>query len=69
MKDLAPDIVRQRLLIEGFFTTDVDKVVIGQTSSNASRVRCSFGPTTSRSCSPQEGKVAVRTRGTTRSCR
>jgi hypothetical protein len=24
MRDLAPDIVRQRLLIEGFFTVDVD---------------------------------------------
>ncbi len=28
MEDLAPDIVRQRLLIEGFFTIDVDDGVI-----------------------------------------
>ena len=28
MDDLAPDIVRQRLLIEGFFTIDVDEDVI-----------------------------------------
>lgn len=30
MEDLAPDIVRQRLLIEGFFTTEVDEDVIRQ---------------------------------------
>jgi S-adenosylmethionine decarboxylase len=30
MEDLAPDIVRQRLLIEGYFTTDVDQDVIRQ---------------------------------------
>jgi|ERR671931_73536 S-adenosylmethionine decarboxylase len=30
MEDLAPDIVRQRLLIEGYFTTDVDEEVIRQ---------------------------------------
>jgi hypothetical protein len=28
MEDLAPDIVRQRLLIEGFFTIDIDEAVI-----------------------------------------
>ncbi len=28
MEDLAPDILRQRLLIEGFFTIDVDEAVI-----------------------------------------
>jgi S-adenosylmethionine decarboxylase len=28
MRDLAPDIVRQRLLIEGYFTTDVDEAAI-----------------------------------------
>jgi S-adenosylmethionine decarboxylase len=28
MQDLAPDIVRQRLLIEGYFTTDVDEAAI-----------------------------------------
>jgi S-adenosylmethionine decarboxylase len=28
MQDLAPDIVRQRLLIEGYFTTDVDQAAI-----------------------------------------
>ena len=28
MEDLAPDITRQRLLIEGFFTIDVDEGVI-----------------------------------------
>ncbi len=28
MKDLAPDITRQRLLIEGFYTIDVDKKVV-----------------------------------------
>ena len=28
MRDLAPDIVRQRLLVEGFFTIDVDEDVI-----------------------------------------
>ena len=28
MRDLAPDIMRQRLLIEGFFTIDVDEDVI-----------------------------------------
>jgi len=28
MKDLAPDITRQRLLVEGFYTIDVDKSVI-----------------------------------------
>ena len=28
MRDLAPDIVRQRLLIEGYFTADVDEVSI-----------------------------------------
>jgi hypothetical protein len=28
MKDLAPDITRQRVLIEGFFTIDVDESVI-----------------------------------------
>lgn len=28
MRDLAPDIVRQRLLVEGFFTVDVDEDVI-----------------------------------------
>jgi hypothetical protein len=28
MEDLAPDITRQRLLIEGFFTIDVDEAVI-----------------------------------------
>ena len=30
MEDLAPDIVRQRLLIEEYFTTDVDQDVIRQ---------------------------------------
>ncbi|HKA69293.1 MAG TPA: S-adenosylmethionine decarboxylase [Actinomycetes bacterium] len=30
MQDLAPDIVRQRLLIEGYFTTDVDEDVINR---------------------------------------
>ena len=29
MEDLAPDITRQRLLLEGFFETDVDEAVIG----------------------------------------
>jgi hypothetical protein len=29
MRDLAPDITRQRILIEGFFTIDVDEDVIG----------------------------------------
>ena len=28
MRDLAPDIVRQRILIEGFYTIDVDEEVI-----------------------------------------
>ena len=28
MKDLAPDIVRQRLLIEGLFTRDVDRAAV-----------------------------------------
>lgn len=28
MRDLAPEIVRQRLLVEGFFTVDVDENVI-----------------------------------------
>ena len=28
MRDLAPDIVRQRLLVEGFFTVPVDEEVI-----------------------------------------
>lgn len=28
MEDLAPDILRQRLLIEGYFTIDVDEAVI-----------------------------------------
>jgi hypothetical protein len=28
MRDLAPDIVRQRILIEGFFTIEVDEDVI-----------------------------------------
>lgn len=28
MRDLAPDIVRQRLLVEGYFTVDVDEDVI-----------------------------------------
>jgi S-adenosylmethionine decarboxylase len=28
MKDLAPDIVRQRLLIEGYFTIEIDESVI-----------------------------------------
>lgn len=28
MRDLAPDIVRQRLLIEGYFTVDVDEETI-----------------------------------------
>jgi len=28
MRDLAPDIVRQRLLVEGFYTADVDEDVI-----------------------------------------
>ena len=28
MRDLAPDIVRQRLLIEGFYATDVDEDII-----------------------------------------
>ena len=28
MRDLAPNIVRQRLLVEGFFTIDVDEDVI-----------------------------------------
>ncbi len=28
MRDLAPDIVRQRILIEGYFTISVDEVVI-----------------------------------------
>ena len=28
MRDLAPDIVRQRQLIEGYFTVEVDEVVI-----------------------------------------
>lgn len=29
MRDLAPDIVRQRILIEGYFTVEVDQDVIG----------------------------------------
>ena len=28
MRDLAPDIVRQRLIVEGFFTVEVDEAVI-----------------------------------------
>jgi hypothetical protein len=28
MEDLAPDIVRQRLLIEGFYELDIDAAVI-----------------------------------------
>ena len=28
MRDLAPDILRQRLIIEGFFSVDVDEAVI-----------------------------------------
>ena len=28
MRDLAPDIVRQRLLVEGYYTRDVDEDVI-----------------------------------------
>ncbi len=28
MEDLAPDIVRQRLLVEGFYAVDVDEVAI-----------------------------------------
>lgn len=28
MEDLAPDITRQRLLVEGYFSTDVDDTVI-----------------------------------------
>jgi S-adenosylmethionine decarboxylase len=28
MRDLAPDIVRQRLLIEGYYSVDVDRVVV-----------------------------------------
>ncbi len=28
MKNLAPDITRQRLLLEGFYTTNIDKDVI-----------------------------------------
>ena len=28
MKDLAPDIVRQRLLIEGFYTAAIDKAAV-----------------------------------------
>jgi S-adenosylmethionine decarboxylase len=28
MRDLAPDIVRQRLLVEGYFTADVDEPLI-----------------------------------------
>ena len=30
MEDLAPDITRQRLIIEGFYTVDVDETVIAQ---------------------------------------
>lgn len=30
MDDLAPDIVRQRLIIEGFYTLDVDEVAISR---------------------------------------
>lgn len=29
MRDLAPDITRQRLLIEGFYTVDADRAVVG----------------------------------------
>lgn len=28
MRDLAPDILRQRLLIEGYFTTQVDRLAV-----------------------------------------
>jgi len=28
MRDLAPDILRQRLLIEGYFTTQVDRIAV-----------------------------------------
>src|SRR3954451_7950814 len=28
MRDLAPDIIRQRILVEGYYTVDVDKEVI-----------------------------------------
>jgi hypothetical protein len=28
MKDLAPDIFRQRLLIEGYFTADIDRAAV-----------------------------------------
>ena len=34
MQDLAPDIVRQRLLIEGYFTIDVDEAVINRYFDN-----------------------------------
>jgi S-adenosylmethionine decarboxylase len=30
MRDLAPDIVRQRILIEGFYTISIDEEVIGE---------------------------------------
>lgn len=30
MKNLAPDIFRQRLLIEGFYTVDLDREILKQ---------------------------------------
>jgi len=68
VRDLAPDIVRQRLLIEGFFSADVDEAVIreffaGTTKELGLRT---YGKPTIFAAAARDGR---RTRATTRSCR
>jgi hypothetical protein len=64
MEDLAPDITRQRLLVEGFFTIDVDEEVIRayfERITSELQLR-TYGPSSRR-----RATVEPRTRAMTRS--
>jgi hypothetical protein len=52
MEDLAPDITRQRLLIEGYFDIGVDATVIAD-YLHALAARWTCGPTASPRSSPR----------------
>lgn len=61
MPDLAPDIVRQRILIEGYYTVPIDQVVIRMFLRH---ITAGLGPpTTYRSCSLPAGRARAENEG------
>ena len=79
MKDLAPEIVRQRLLIEGLFSREVDQAAVEsytRGSSSERKLSSSTLPrtwdsvrTAGRSFTPRAARVHPGTRASTRSSR